>query len=115
MPRWKQVWNEDLKKHEMIEVDSGGKMPRSHFIHDDFKPFVSPIDQTVVSGRRQYDDHCRKHNVMNAAELDEGHFKQRKKAKDDHYQGARSRQEIQKSREHIHQVMEQMERKNDRR
>jgi hypothetical protein len=39
-----------------------------HAVHDDLESFVSPIDGSVVSGRKQYDDHCKKHNVVNAAD-----------------------------------------------
>lgn len=35
----------------------------------DYEPFVSPLDNTVVSGRKEYRAHCKKHNVVSTADL----------------------------------------------
>ena len=110
MARYRQVWNEDLGKHEFIEVSSGGKRVDSHYIHEDFKPFVSPIDKEVISGRKQYENHCKRHNVVNSAEFDEGHMRAARKEKDRAYTGERTRQEIQKTREEMHSIITHMER-----
>ena len=66
--RWKQVYNGELGKHEMVPVDESATRRDGHFVQDDFEPFVSPLDGAVVSGRRAYNNHCKKHNVVNAAE-----------------------------------------------
>jgi len=47
---------------EVIYVDEGS----SDFpvVHGDIPAFVSPLDGTVVEGKRAYYEHMRKHNVV---------------------------------------------------
>jgi hypothetical protein len=48
------------------ELDGNGSGPA---VRGDLPDFVSPIDGTVVSGRVQMREHCRKHDVVPTAEL----------------------------------------------
>jgi hypothetical protein len=40
-----------------------------HFVFGDTPRFKSPIDGSVIEGRRAYEDHCKRHNVVPTAEL----------------------------------------------
>lgn len=42
---------------------------RAFYIVPDIEPFVSPIDDTVVGGRRQKRDHMRVHGVEEAGDI----------------------------------------------
>lgn len=35
----------------------------------DYEPFVSPLDGKIVSGRKEYRQHCKDHNVVPTADL----------------------------------------------
>ena len=115
MPRYRQVWNEKKGKHELVEISSAGKTLRSHYVQEDIKPVVSPIDGTVIGGRKQQRDHCKRHNVILASEVDQAHMDAARKKREDHYNGVRTKAEIQRTREHFNEVINQMERNNGRR
>jgi len=103
--RWKQVYNKNLAKYELIPVGEAAHRGDHHFIQDDFHPFISPIDKTVVSGRRQYAEHCKKHDVVNAAEFGPEHYAQKARERADHYEGRTTRAEQIRRRENIHEII----------
>lgn len=73
--RWR--WNPDL--NQLVEVSlEENQAPRSHEIMTDIEPFKSPVDGTIVSGRRALRDHNKRNNVTNAADFKETWEKARK-------------------------------------
>jgi hypothetical protein len=48
----------------MVEVSIDPEVERLPMVHGDIPPFVSPLDGSVVQGRRAYENHMRKHNVV---------------------------------------------------
>ena len=72
---------------ELVEItDNSGPTPRIHLIGD-IESFVSPIDMTVITDRRQLREHNKKHGVVNSAEFDNAHFQQKAAEREDHYNG----------------------------
>lgn len=59
-------WNPQLR--EMVEVVPDGD-DGLHYVRGDMDYFVSPIDGTIVNGRRGFEEHCKRHNVVPTAEL----------------------------------------------
>ncbi len=53
---------------------------RSAQIMPDIEPFVSPIDQTIISSRSALRAHNKRHDVVNVKEFD-GHFEEVAKTK----------------------------------
>ena len=45
------------------------KKERGLMIMPDLPDFVSPIDGTIVKGRKGYREHCREHNVTGASDF----------------------------------------------
>jgi len=80
-----------------------------HALFDDYQPFVSPIDGSVITGRRAYSEHCRKHNVVNAAELS-GEWERAAKRREQHYSGVKTREEQLAIRRQIYETWTQAER-----
>jgi len=97
----------------MIPIDEAAAKRDGHFIQIDFEPFISPIDKTIVSGRKQYAEHCKKHGVVNAAEFDSNFYAQKARERADHYEGRSSRAETQARRENINEVINFLERNPD--
>jgi hypothetical protein len=64
----KRTFRWSPEKREMVEIlpyeADGG-----HFVFGDTPRFVSPLDGSVIEGRKQYEDHCKRHNVVPTAEL----------------------------------------------
>jgi hypothetical protein len=95
----------------MIPVDEAARKRDGHFVRDDIPDFVSPIDGTVVSGRKQMADHCRKHGVRPADEYPPEHYAEAAQKRADHYNGVRSKAEIQAQRENINEIINEHERR----
>jgi hypothetical protein len=81
--RIRYVFGKDKKLYREGEVpEEIGLLHESHTIargptiHMDYPDFVSPIDGTVVKGRRGLRDHCREHDVVPTADLKGLPFKQ---------------------------------------
>jgi hypothetical protein len=67
--RWKQTLNEETGKYEFIAIDESAKrVDGGSAIHGDIKSFVSPVDGSVITDRRQLREHNKKNNVVNFAE-----------------------------------------------
>lgn len=63
--RWIYVNGEAIPV-EQYEITAD---PQSPTILKDYPAFVSPLDGTVVEGRRQFREHCQKHDVVPTADL----------------------------------------------
>ena len=81
-----------------------------HSIFGDLESFVSPIDGTVITGRKGYAEHCRKHGVVNAQEFD-SEWKRKAEQRESFYKGDRSKEEIRQSRQQIYETIVNHERK----
>ena len=80
-----------------------------HSIFGDIESFVSPIDGTVITGRKGYDEHCRKHNVINSAEFD-GQWSEAAKKRAAFYDGQRSKKETLARKQEIYETIIKSER-----
>lgn len=57
-----------------------------HEIQGDIEPFVSPIDQTVISSRAHLREHNRRHNVTHANDYSPEFLAQRKRQREAFFQ-----------------------------
>jgi hypothetical protein len=48
----------------MVEIDVDDNEPLATMVRRDIPAFRSPLDGTIVEGRRAYEEHMRKHNVV---------------------------------------------------
>ena len=62
MPR--RRFRYDPERKEMVEVRLDEDPVVQHYVCGDIPPFVSPLDFSVVEGRRDYENHMKKHNVV---------------------------------------------------
>lgn len=74
MPRWRQVWNEEEGRSEFIEIETTRNVCR-HYIQGDIPTFVSPVDKSVISDRKQLREHNERNNVVNVAEMEGAYSK----------------------------------------
>lgn len=108
MPRWRQ----DKETGKLIPIDQEAVAhDRARgFIVKDVEPFRSPIDGTIISSRRQYEEHCKKHNVVPAAEFSQEWYDKKAQERAKHFTGELSRQEVFKRKQEIYEQMVRMER-----
>jgi len=111
MPRWIQRVREDGTTY-MEPRDEAAKRHDGVAIHGDIQSFVSPIDGTVISDRRQYDEHCKRHNVVPAQEFSPEFYERKAKERARFYSetDGRTRQQVQRDREQIHEIIVRQER-----
>jgi len=62
MPR--RSFRYDPALGEMVEIERSADVSISHMVIGDVPAFVSPLDGTVVEGRRAYYEHMKRHNVV---------------------------------------------------
>lgn len=112
MPRWRQIDEIDpaTGRRRMVPLDEGARRRDGVFIRGDIEPFVSPIDRTVISSRKQLDEHCRKHDVVPAQEFPPEHYEREARKRADHYEGRRSRAESFARKQEIHEIINRLER-----
>lgn len=70
MPRWRQ----DSKTGKLVLIDEAAARRVGVVVRSDIDSFISPIDGTVVSGRKQYREHCDKHGVVSYQEFPQSHW-----------------------------------------
>lgn len=67
LAEWEEIYGKEARRSTVKGLGS------------DIKPFVSPIDGQVVSGRAALREHNKKHGVTNIADYEAGHFEKRGK------------------------------------
>ena len=86
--RYRQIWNKELQKSEFIPIDAAARNRETiSAIHGDIQPFVSPVDGTVISDRRQLREHNKRNNVVNTHEFDQGFLDRKQKERERLYTG----------------------------
>ncbi len=105
MPRWRQVIDKETGKSNFVRMDEAPKTSKGHFVHGDISSFVSPIDGTVISDRKQYAEHCRKHNVVAAQEFTPEFYERKQKERN----REPSREEAWKRKAAIHESWNKLE------
>jgi hypothetical protein len=54
----------DREQGCMVEVPINDAIDDHTMVHGDIPAFVSPLDGSTVEGRRAYEEHMKKHNVV---------------------------------------------------
>lgn len=111
--RWRQVVDKTTGLSEFVPIDeAAAKRDHSEHaaIHGPMAPFVSPIDGTVIHGRKSYREHCERHGVVPAAEFSPEYLAGKRKERDDFYQGKISKKERLERRQNIYEIWTERER-----
>ena len=66
--RWKQTLNEETQKYEFIPVDEAARKSDSAYVMGDIDAFVSPVDGSIISDRKQLREHNKRNNVERKAD-----------------------------------------------
>ena len=110
--RWIQRVDKKTGKTHMEPVDEAARnLEPSHSIHaNNFDTFKSPIDGELVRNVREYKDHLRKHNVVNAKEFSPEYYATKQKERDMVLSGERTKDEVRRDRQDIYDKWTQAER-----
>lgn len=107
MPRWRQ----DSKTGKLIPIDEAARRHDGVAVHGDIQSFVSPIDGTVITDRKQYREHCEKHNVVPSAEFTPEFYRRKAEERARLYTGEHTAAEKQRRGEEINNIINHLERR----
>ena len=111
--RYRQVWNKELQKSEFIPIDAAARNREAlSAIHGDIQPFVSPVDGTVISDRKQLREHNRRNNVVNTHEFDQSFLDRKRKERERLYTGEHTPAEKLARKQEIYENIMRSERAN---
>jgi hypothetical protein len=89
MPRWRQSYNPETGKSEFIPLDEQAARRDAEaggiIVKGKFDPFVSPIDGSRISNQKEYDDHCKRHNVVPSSEFSPEFYARKAKERERFY------------------------------
>jgi hypothetical protein len=109
--RWRQSLNEETGKYEFIAVDDAARRHSGgSAIHGDIQSFVSPVDGSVISDRKQLREHNRKHGVVNTAEFSQDFLDKKKAERDRFYTGEKTSEEKRARGMEINEIINHLER-----
>ena len=110
MPRWRQTINPETGKSEFIEIGAVKRPSGGVAIHGDITSFVSPVDGSVITDRKQLAEHNKRNNVVNADEFSPEFYAKKAKERADFYQGEHSKAESLKRKQEIYETWTRAER-----
>ena len=110
MPRYRQVINEDGSS-TFVEIGAGRPANHTHAVQGDLEPFVSPVDGSVISDRKQLREHNKRNNVVNTAEFSDEFLAKKRKERERLYSGERTPDEIRRNRMEINDIINRLERR----
>ena len=105
-------WRQDSKTGKLIPIDEAAQRRDGVFIQGDFQSIVSPIDGTVITDRKQYREHCKKHNVVPTAEFNPEFLERKRKERERLYSGEHTKAEKHARKQEIYDALIRAERAN---
>lgn len=81
-----------------------------HFVRGDIQSFVSPVDGSVITDRKQLREHNKRNGVVSADEFSQDFFDRKQKERDRTFTGERTRQETFERKREIYQNITDAER-----
>jgi len=112
--RWVQRKDPETGRYVLVPADEAAVERDAKLgivVKGNFDAFRSPIDNSIISTHREYEDHCRKHGVVPAAEFSNEFLAKKRQEREDMYQGKRTPEQIRKARQEIYQTWVDAERK----
>jgi len=109
-------WRQDRHTGEFIPIDEQAARQDAqqgknlNVIRGNFEAFKSPIDGSIISTQRGYDNHNKKHDVVNAAEFSPEYYAEKAKERENFFKGHRPKKEIFKARQAIYETWTAAER-----
>ena len=114
--RWRQVIDKETGKSTMVPMDRDAMKHDSAagiVVRGQFDAFKSPLDGTIINTQRQYDEHCRRHNVVPAAEFSPDFLSRKAEERARLYKGEHTPSEKLARKREIYEVWQHHERQHN--
>lgn len=112
--RYRQVKNPETGRYHLVPADDAARAAEGQIIvKGKFDAFKSPIDGSEIRTHRQYEDHCKKHNVVPSAEFSPEYYKRKEQERRKVYERADSRTNSEKWRDRaqINEIINRVEKR----
>jgi hypothetical protein len=104
-------WRQCGKTGEFIPIDESARREGVlGGIHGDIESFVSPVDGSIISDRKQLREHNKRNNVVNSDEFGTQHWDEKRKERDRFYTGQHTRAESLVRKQEIYETIIRAER-----
>ncbi len=111
MARWKQVYDKETGTSTFVPIDNAARLQSAGAsIHGDITPFVSPVDGSVITDRKQLREHNKRNNVVNADEFSPEFYERKARERTDFYEGRHTKKEKLARKQEIWETMHRLER-----
>mgnify|MGYP001814057313 FL=1 len=68
--RWRQVYDPETDTSQFVPIDEEARRHEGiNIIRDNFDPFRSIVDGSVITNHRELEEHNRRNNVVSASEF----------------------------------------------
>jgi hypothetical protein len=106
-------WIQCLETGKLVPAEEYQRINHSPAVHDDLKPFMSPIDGSVIGSNKDLREHNKRHKVIQHLEFGEGGVEAAaaKKRREDVFTGRHSTAESYRRKCEINEVINHLERK----
>jgi len=104
-------WRQCRHTGEFIPVDEAARQQsRSAAVQGDIQSFISPVDGSVITDRKQLREHNKRNGVVNSAEYSPEYYARKAKEREDFYAGKTSAAETRARRVEMYEHMVRAER-----
>lgn len=113
MARWRQHFDKETQTSTFVPIDDEARARdanRSPAVHGVIEPFRSPIDGTLIEGRRAYREHCKKHGVVPAIEFGPEHYERKAAERAKVFTGEKTKEEKLEIKKFMYEQMMRAER-----
>ena len=94
----------------MIPIDEAARRATAGYVHGDIESFVSPVDGSVITDRKQLREHNKRNNVVNAGEFTPEFYERKAKERANFYQGKHAKKESLERKQEIYETIIRAER-----
>jgi hypothetical protein len=106
-------WRQDKVTGKLIPIDETAvRRDAGVAIHGPIEPFVSPIDGSVISDRRQLAEHNKRHGVVQAQEFNPEFLERKRAERESLYKGEHTKAEKLARKQEIYEAITRAERAN---
>jgi hypothetical protein len=110
--RWIQKVNDDGTSRFEPRDESARQHSVGLAVHGDIQAFVSPVDGSIISDRKQLREHNKRNGVVSADEFTPEHYATKKKERDRVLNGEHTTQESFARKQELYEKWTRAERQN---
>lgn len=105
------LYRQDPETLELRLIENASSVRKGDiFVRGDIDPFVSPIDGSTIRNRKDYEEHCKKHNVVPAQEFSPEFMARKRKERERLYKGEHTAKETFARKQEIYEAIVRAER-----